>query len=91
MGRIDLISTCSTWRPLIPKVEDRPLAFCDFRSVDPENLLPTERVYPHRVNESYYLTFNNNQKWHWISDQTPEELLVMVMYDTMSGNTARCK
>ena len=72
-------------------VEDRPLAVCDFRSIDPEDLVPADRVLPDKVGEVYYLRYNEAQRWHWIEKQTPTECWVMVMYDTMAGPQAKCK
>lgn len=53
----------STWRPLHPVCRDRPLALCDCRSIDPEDLITADRVLPHAVGEVYFLGFNENQKW----------------------------
>jgi len=62
-----IIRTCSenrsTWRPLLPVCEDRPLAFCDASSIDPKDLIPADRVYPHSVGEIYYLGYNKNHRW----------------------------
>jgi len=54
---------CSTWRPLVPVLEDRPLALCDSRSVDPNDLIAADRILPDRKGEVYYLRRNVNQRW----------------------------
>jgi hypothetical protein len=72
-------------------VEDRPLAFCDFRSINPEDLVATDKIYPHRTIEMYHLLFRKSQRWYWISQHKREEVLLMVMYDSMSGAQARRK
>jgi len=79
----------NTWRPLIPVLEDRPLALCDCRSVDPDDLIAADRILPDRVGEVYYLRHNKQQRWCWLEKQTSSELFVFVMYDTMAGNQAR--
>ncbi|KAK5049941.1 hypothetical protein LTR84_004060 [Exophiala bonariae] len=76
------IRVVNTWRPMVSKLEDRPLAFCDFRTVDPNDAIPTDRVYPHRSTELYYFHHNENQRWYWLPGQTPDETLMMLMYDT---------
>lgn len=81
---------CSTWRSLIPVLEDRPLTVCDFQCIDPNDLIAADRVYPPRVGEVYYLRHNDAQRWYWISDQTPEELILTIMYDSAAGPHARC-
>ena len=81
----------STWRPLVPVLEDRPLALCDYRSVNPEDFLEADRVFPDRVGEVYYLKYSEKHRWFWLEHQQPCEPFVFVMYDTMPGNHAKCK
>ncbi|KIM96915.1 hypothetical protein OIDMADRAFT_20682 [Oidiodendron maius Zn] len=83
------IRIINTWRTLVPVLEDRPLALCDSRSVDPEDLVATDRIIPDRVGEVYYLTYNPNHKWFWLEKQTPSEPFAFVMYDTKAGSHAR--
>lgn len=77
------------WRPLIAYVEDSPLAVCDFQSVKASDLVPLDRVYPHKVMVLYYIKHRATQKWHWFSKQTMDEVLCLIMYDTRSDR-ARC-
>jgi len=53
----------STWRPLVPRVEERPIAVCDFQSIDPRDLLATARIFPHRMQELYFLRHNPSQRF----------------------------
>jgi hypothetical protein len=53
----------STWRPLNRVLEDRPLALCDSRSIDPGDLVAADRILPDRVGEVYYLRYNEGQLW----------------------------
>jgi len=39
----------STWRSLVDGLEDRPLALCDNKSVDPGDLVAADRILPDRV------------------------------------------
>ncbi|KAL2064602.1 hypothetical protein VTL71DRAFT_3739 [Oculimacula yallundae] len=77
------IRIINTWRPLVPVLEDRPLAFCDSRSVDPSDLVATDRIIPDNVQGSDCLCR------YWVEKQTPEEPLIFVMYDTKAGSHAR--
>ncbi|KAH7416709.1 hypothetical protein BKA64DRAFT_701491 [Cadophora sp. MPI-SDFR-AT-0126] len=79
----------NTWRTLVPVLEDRPLALCDSRSVDPDDLVAADRIIPGRVGEVYYLTYNPRHEWFWLEKQTPSEPFIFVMYDTKAGNHAR--
>ncbi|KAK0118546.1 hypothetical protein ONS95_007434 [Cadophora gregata] len=83
------IRIINTWRTLIPVLKDRPLAFCDSRSVDPSDLVAADRIIPENVGEVYYLTYNPKHQWYWLEEQTPEEPLIFVMYDTKDGPHGR--
>ena len=48
----------------MPNLEDRPLALCDSRSVDPKDLMAADRIIPDRVGEVYYLTHNPKHRWY---------------------------
>lgn len=79
----------NTWRSLLPVVEDRPLALCDSRSVEPTDLIASDRIIPDRVGENYYLKYNPKHQWYWLSGQTSSEPFAFVMYDTKAGKHAR--
>lgn len=71
-------------------IEDRPLAVCDYRSMVPSDLIVADRIFPHDDFELYFVKHNANQSWHWLSKQTPEEVTLILMYDT-SAEHARCE
>jgi hypothetical protein len=92
MGRVcSKTNFCSTWRSLVPVLEDRPHALCDSRTVDPDDLIATDRIIPEIVGEVYYLTHNSKHKWYWLEKQTPCEPFAFVMYDTKPGTHSRCE
>ena len=82
-----------TWRPLIdPILEDRPLALCDYQSTSQSDLIAADRFYGDRVGEVYYMHYNPRQRWHWLSEQTPEEVFVMKIYDSHpQKDESKCK
>lgn len=53
----------NTWRPLNSTLEDRPLALCDSSTVEPDDLMPADRILPDRIGEVYYLRQNAEQQW----------------------------
>jgi hypothetical protein len=53
----------STWRILNPVAQDNPLALCDYRSIQSEDLIATDRVIPGRAGEVYYVRYNKSQRW----------------------------
>ncbi|KXS93457.1 hypothetical protein AC579_3494 [Pseudocercospora musae] len=83
------IRVVNTWRSILPICEDRPLAVCDYHSIDPHDLIPTDRVYPEWLQEIYHLRYNPKQRWYWLPDQRADEPLVFISYDSQSGSNAR--
>ncbi|KAH6690762.1 hypothetical protein BKA61DRAFT_285586 [Leptodontidium sp. MPI-SDFR-AT-0119] len=79
----------NTWRSLLPVLEDRPLALCDSRTVAPSDLIACDRIIPDRVGEVYYLKYNPQHEWYWMSKQTSSEPYMFVLYDTKAGSHAR--
>ena len=63
---------------------------CDYFSLDHADLRAADRVSREYVGEIFYLHYNQNQKWYWISGQTPEEVLVFVNYDSDPGSAPPC-
>ncbi|OBT85069.1 hypothetical protein VE02_07307 [Pseudogymnoascus sp. 03VT05] len=53
----------NTWRTLNPVAKDRPLTFCDYQTVDPDDLMPADRIIPVGASEVYYLLHNLEQRW----------------------------
>ncbi|KAF2111041.1 hypothetical protein BDV96DRAFT_690861 [Lophiotrema nucula] len=79
----------NTWRPLLPVIEDRPLAFCAFRSIDPADMVVADRIFPHETFELYFVKHNPSQRWHWLSKQRQSELILMLM-DSQAGGARFC-
>lgn len=80
----------SIWKPLRGPVKDWPLALCDLRSVDTEDLIPFDEVYIDDVLESYQVHYNPNQKWFYLSEQKSEEVLIFKSADSSVGGTGMC-
>jgi hypothetical protein len=83
------IRIINTWRPLIKEVEDRPLAVCNYRSVNSKDLIAIDRVFPHQLQQNYLLHHNDQQRFYYLSKQTPSDLVIMVQYDTRASGNAR--
>ncbi|KAK0624007.1 hypothetical protein B0T14DRAFT_517387 [Immersiella caudata] len=80
----------NTWRPLIPFIEDNPLAVCDTRTIEPSDLVLTDRIFPNNEYTLYLVKHSQKQRWHWLSKQTPSELTLMMMYDSKPGAARFC-
>ena len=81
----------SIWRPLKPVTRD-PLALGDARTFAPEDYIPVDVLTPnlgipadekstHNGN-AYLASYTEGHRWWWISNQKPEEVLVIGLFDS---------
>ncbi len=85
-GRAQIINV---WRPIRGPVLDRPLALCDWRSVELTDLVATDLVYPDHRGEIYSLTPNPRHRWHYLSAMQPDEVLLIKCFDSAGEDRAR--
>ena len=85
-GRVQLINV---WRPIENPASDYPLALCDYNSLKPHNLSPTELIYPDPTpnGETYNVLFDEAQEYWYCKDQTPDEITFIKCFD--SANVAK--
>jgi len=79
----------NVWRPIGGTVRQAPLAVCDARSIAPDDLIPTDLVYPDRVGEVYSVRYSADHRWHYFPAMRPEEVLLIKTYDSVEDGTAR--
>jgi hypothetical protein len=77
------------WRPIHRPVETFPLAICDARSLSPENLIVAERRYPHRIGQTYAVTYSPEHVWYWFPRMQRHEALVFKVFDSLTDGRAR--
>src|SRR3954452_4794681 len=77
------------WRPIRHPVETFPLAICDARTLSPEDLVISERVYPNRVGQTYAITYDPEHVWYWFPRMRREEALVFKVFDSATDGRAR--
>ena len=78
------------WRPLFDTPERDPLALCDARTVEADDLLELmiygygHRGYSwHDIGISIYqVAHSPRQQWYYYSDMTPDEVLLIKTYDS---------
>ena len=81
----------SVWRPLFEPLEDYPLAFCDYRSVDVRvDCVASDLVFPHYVGEQYHMLYSPQHKWHFLNGQRVSEMILLKCYESLEDGTARC-
>ena len=77
------------WRPIRHPVETFPLAICDAASLAFDDMVIAERRYPHRVGQTYAVTFNPAHRWYWLPRMQRNEALVFKVFDSMKDGRAR--
>ncbi len=63
-------------------VENHPLALCDRRTVEDDDWEPVDKVHADWVEEGMYLKRRDQHQWYWFSNQTNEELIAFVVWDS---------
>jgi hypothetical protein len=79
----------NVWRPIRGPVERSPLALADAASVRPEDLIATDQVFPDRIGEIYHLAYHPAQRWYYAPRMTPDEVLLIKGYDSLTDGRAR--
>jgi hypothetical protein len=68
-------------------LHDWPLTVCDASTVDVDHdLIPSDQVFPNHVVENIQMHHNPEQKWYYLSEQTPEELWIFQQTARTAGS-----
>jgi hypothetical protein len=82
-------SVVNVWRPICGPIQDAPLAVADARSVDHDDLVATDLVYPDRTGEIYYVKFNPSHRWFYASAMRQDEVMLIKCFDSADDGRAR--
>jgi hypothetical protein len=85
-GRVQIINV---WRPIRGPLLDAPLAVCDARSVDKEDLIPSDLIYPNRIGETYSVGYRPSHQWFYFRGMRADEALLLKCYDSKTDGRAR--
>ncbi|TWT09462.1 CmcJ/NvfI family oxidoreductase [Reyranella sp. CPCC 100927] len=85
-GRVQVINL---WRPIRGPLQDAPLAVCDATSINAEDLVPSDLVYPSRVGETYSVKYNPSHRWFYVPRMQPSEALLLKCTDSSTSVAAR--
>ncbi|KAI1143250.1 hypothetical protein F5Y05DRAFT_408700 [Hypoxylon sp. FL0543] len=85
-GRIRVINV---WRPIGQAVTDWPMAFCDAKTVSDSDLVETDHIRRRYVGATIYLLDRPQHSWYYVSNQTPEEIIIFKNFDTSEHVRAR--
>ncbi|MDP6342406.1 MAG: CmcJ/NvfI family oxidoreductase [Alphaproteobacteria bacterium] len=79
----------NVWRPISGPVRRSPLALADAASIEPEELVATDQVFPDRVGEIYQLAHGPGQRWYWAPDMERDEVLLIKGWDSRDDGRAQ--
>jgi hypothetical protein len=79
----------NVWRPIRGPIQDAPLAVADAQSIDPDDLVATDLVYPDRTGEIYYVKFNPSHRWFYASAMRQDEVMLIKCFDSADDGRAR--
>jgi hypothetical protein len=85
-GRVQIINL---WRPIRSTLRDSPLAVCDASTVSCEDLVPSDLIYPHRVGETYQVTYSAAHRWFYVPEMEADEALLLKCFDSETDGRAR--
>ena len=87
-GRFAIINL---WRNIgSDPVAVHPLALCDARSVQPDDLVVFEVRYADRIGENYFAKHSDEHRWYFYPAMTRDEPLLIKQWDS-AGGLARSK
>ncbi len=79
----------NVWRPIKGPVQRAPLAVVDSTSLQPDDLVATDQIFPDRVGEIYHLAYSPNQRWYFAPEMTPDEVLFLKGWDSVEDGRTR--
>jgi hypothetical protein len=85
-GRVQIINV---WRPIRGPLRDSPLAVCDASTVSADDLVPSDLIYPHRVGETYQVSYNPRHRWFYVPEMGSDEALLLKCFDSETDGRAR--
>lgn len=78
------------WRPLVDPVQDYPLALCDARSLNPLDLIDTERRARNHTGEIQLAVHDPAHRWFYYSNMRPQEVLLFKTFDSKNAGRNPC-
>jgi hypothetical protein len=91
----------NVWRPITGPLKDHPLALCDARTVDPQDLLVSKsytRVAKDGLHsaggepfegEIFSVAFNSKHRWYYVPEMRTDEALILKNFDSQLNGIAR--
>jgi hypothetical protein len=70
-------------------VEEWPLAFCDGKTVKRDDLVASDNIRSKYIGENLFARYSPDYKWHYLSDQAPDEVTLLKIFDSADGVVKR--
>ncbi|MEM7765041.1 MAG: CmcJ/NvfI family oxidoreductase [Pseudomonadota bacterium] len=71
----------NVWRPVEHPIQSSPLGFIRPATVAADDWMTIELVYPDRVGEILGVAANDAHEWFYLSQMTPDEVVIFNIYD----------
>lgn len=69
-----MLTISSAWRVTKGPNRDWPLAVCDYRSIDLEDVELSDVIHKDRIGESMRLYYSPNHRWYFLDNQTVSDV-----------------
>ena len=63
---------------------------CDYQSLDRDDLVAVDSIFPHRVMEVYHVKYNPSHRWYYMEKQDVDDLVIFKTWDS-DEEKASCK
>ena len=83
------VTFINVWKPIRNVVKERPLAMCDVTSSPNEDFFKLHLRYRERTGENYVMKHNDQHKWWYFPDMTPEQVILLKTYESEADGRAR--
>lgn len=80
----------SIWRPLTGQYIDTPLAMCDARTVQRDDLVPADIIFPHYCDEGFEVLNRSSHKWIYKNPMDEDEVILFKLDDS-DPSVAKCE
>lgn len=80
----------NVWRSISGPVLNSPLALCDASTIDPADLVASERRAEDRIGELELVRWNPSHRWYYYPEMSRNEALLIKTFDSAGNGRARC-
>ncbi|PVH81582.1 hypothetical protein DL98DRAFT_375331, partial [Cadophora sp. DSE1049] len=84
-GRLRVVNM---WRPIEP-IDDYPLALAESTPFTKDNLVASDNIQSNFQGETFFGRHSLDYKWHYLSNQQPNEMYVFKIHDSNEDVPAR--